>query len=233
MIDSLFKRAMNASPEDKKRQKGAFNRQHDKNEKERKATAPLSRVLLYSNLSQEDFKTKKFELFNRKDSCALQLLKNLTPEDKFGLCLHGDVGTGKTHLLKGFIIEHSTNFRTYSYFTSLHDLMNDFRANLDDLVHFKNKLFSYDVLVIDDVGAENTTDFVTAELTSIMDRMTVEGKMLLMSSNYTPTKLKEIYGFRIFDRMIEQIQFINCVGTTYRATIYRNNKKKLDERLKK
>jgi DNA replication protein DnaC len=231
---SLFKKALQASSEEKERQKKALESYVSEKEVERKLLAPLCKVLLDSNLSVKDYTKKRFSNFkkNSENEKSLNAILSISPSDDFGLMFHGDYGTGKTHLIKAYIIDSILNHNKKCRFYSLHDLMNEFKNNLDSLVEYKRKLFESDIIGIDDIGAEKTTEFVQAELTSIMDTMTDEGKILLMSSNLKPIEMKAIYGQRIYDRMIAAMQFIHCKGTSHRQTIYLDNLEKLKKRTK-
>ncbi len=178
------------------------------------------RVVTNTNLKRNDVDTCTFEKIKDRgwNMEAYNTIRHWTPEKQWGLMLWGQVGTGKTQLVKALMIHWADKQGTSGLFLSLQQLMNEFRIHLDDLEAYKHKLLSADILVIDDFGAEKTTEFVQVELLSFIDKRIQKGKSLFMTTNYDKKRLKEIYDIRILDRLQQLMVWVGCDGESYRRT---------------
>jgi DNA replication protein DnaC len=104
-----------------------------------------------------------------------------------GLWLVGDVGTGKTTLamiVSKAAIEAGRSVAIYS----LPRLLNLIRAAIeteDGMMSFLERLVTVDLLHIDDLGAENTTDWVLEQLYSIVNSRYEDERAILVTTNLT------------------------------------------------
>ncbi len=122
-----------------------------------------------------------------------------------GLWLMGDVGTGKTTLamiVSKAALDAGRSVAIYS----LPRLLSLVRAAIDTdagMVGFLERLAAVDLLHIDDLGAENTTDWVLEQLYSIVNARYEAQRTILATSNLTPEKLSEQIGPRTVSRLEE------------------------------
>jgi DNA replication protein DnaC len=122
-----------------------------------------------------------------------------------GLWLFGDVGTGKTTLAMLVSKAGIAAGRSVAIY-SLPRLMNVMREAIgsdDGKLELLDRLATVDLLHLDDVGAENSTDWVLEQLYSIVNTRYEEGRSLVVTSNLDPDALAEQIGPRTVSRLIE------------------------------
>jgi DNA replication protein DnaC len=122
-----------------------------------------------------------------------------------GLWLFGDVGTGKTTLAMLVSKAGIAAGRSVAIY-SLPRLMNVLREAIgsdDGKLELIDRLATVDLLHLDDVGAENGTDWVLEQLYSIVNTRYEEGRSLVVTSNLDPDALAEQIGHRTVSRLIE------------------------------
>jgi DNA replication protein DnaC len=117
----------------------------------------------------------------------------------------GDVGTGKTALamlVSKAALEAGHTVAIYS----LPRLLNLIRESIeheDGVVGFLDRLSSVDLLHLDDVGAENKTDWALEQLYSIVNSRYEDGRSIVMTTNLDPSELGEQIGVRTVSRLVE------------------------------
>ncbi len=122
-----------------------------------------------------------------------------------GLWLVGDVGTGKTTLamlISKAALQAGRSVAIYS----LPRLLNLIRETIDSTegkLDFFDRLAAVDLLHIDDLGAENQTDWVLEQLYSIVNARYEAQRAILATTNLTPEKLAEQIGPRTVSRLEE------------------------------
>jgi DNA replication protein DnaC len=122
-----------------------------------------------------------------------------------GLWIQGDIGTGKTTLamlVSKAAIEADRSVAIYS----LPRLLNLLRESMEssggklDLI---DRLTDVDLLHIDDLGAENTTDWVLEQLYSIVNARYEAQRAIIATTNLMPDELSERLGPRTVSRLVE------------------------------
>jgi DNA replication protein DnaC len=104
-----------------------------------------------------------------------------------GIWFTGDVGTGKTTLAMLISKAALEAHRTVAIY-SLPRLLSMLRETFQDDAHFSlseliDRLCSVDLLHIDDVGAEQTSDWVLEQLYTIVNTRYEDGRALLLTTN--------------------------------------------------
>jgi DNA replication protein DnaC len=122
-----------------------------------------------------------------------------------GLWMQGDVGTGKTTLamiISKAAIDAGRSVAIYS----LPRLLNLLRESMDSdggMLDFLDRLSAVDLLHIDDLGAENRTDWVLEQLYSIVNARYEAERAIVATTNLMPDELSERLGPRTVSRLVE------------------------------
>jgi DNA replication protein DnaC len=122
-----------------------------------------------------------------------------------GLWLQGDVGTGKTTLamlVSGAALDSGRSVAIYS----LPRLLNLLRESMDSdggMLDFMDRLTAVDLLHLDDLGAENQTDWVLEQLYSIVNARYEAERAIVATTNLMPDELSERLGARTVSRLVE------------------------------
>jgi DNA replication protein DnaC len=122
-----------------------------------------------------------------------------------GLWIQGDVGTGKTTLamlVSKAALDAGRSVAIYS----LPRLLNLLRESMDSesgMVSFMDRLTAVDLLHIDDLGAENQTDWVLEQLYSIVNARYEAERAIVATTNLMPDELSERLGPRTVSRLVE------------------------------
>ena len=121
-----------------------------------------------------------------------------------GLWLMGDVGTGKTTLamiVSKAALDAGRSVAIYS----LPRLLSLIRAPIDTeagMVGFLERLAAVDLLHIDDLGAENTTDWVLEQLYSIVNTRYEDERAMIVTTNLKYEDLIDQLGERTVSRLV-------------------------------
>jgi DNA replication protein DnaC len=122
-----------------------------------------------------------------------------------GLWIQGDVGTGKTTLamlVSKAALDAGRSVAIYS----LPRLLNLLREAMDSdqgKLDFLDRLTAVDLLHIDDLGAENRTDWVLEQLYSIVNARYEAEQAIVATTNLMPDELAERLGPRTVSRLVE------------------------------
>ena len=137
------------------------------------------------------------------------------------LCFYGTVGTGKTFLSSciagrlldgGFAVIYYTAgdlFDTLSQYAFDH-------KNKDELRFLRTDLSACDLLIIDDLGAELSTNFSTPQLFSLLNGRHQSRKATIISTNLTLGEMLERYSERIFSRISLYFELLRFSGADIR-----------------
>jgi len=167
------------------------------------------------------------ESLRRAKARAVKLADAFPAVDR-GLFLEGPPGVGKTHLAVA-VLRHvvaATSARALFYDTR--DLLRVIRSTYDPIVRTTEievlrPVMHADLLVLDDLGAEKTTEWVEETLNLIVNTRYNERRVTVFTSNYpdipdetdTNSLLCRI-GFRMRSRLHEMCDFLELRGADYR-----------------
>ncbi len=159
--------------------------------------------------------------------------------EEFGLesiLLWGIPGNGKSHLAAAI---HNQLHREGKVvvFVSMPDLLkkikNTFgKGNTESEEKILKALNICDLLIIDDIGAEKTSEWVQEIIFLIIDNRYRRNKPVMATSNLEPKELAGQIGKRSYDRIVEISQSIENKASSYRREVAKNRLSKFDHLLK-
>jgi DNA replication protein DnaC len=146
---------------------------------------------------------------------VMDYLKNFKATDS-NMLFYGSSGTGKTFLSnciakdlldKGFLVVYRT----------ADDLIHDLkRIKFENDSNLEDMLLNCDLLVLDDLGTEQITDFSSTELFNFLNKKLLMNKKMLISSNYALEKLSRTYSERITSRLFGNFNLFKFYGDDIR-----------------
>ena len=129
------------------------------------------------------------------------------PDHGRSLLFLGNVGSGKTFLadcIAKALLDRSFSVVYFSAFRLFEFLADTVFRNEDAYerdIRYSN-IYDSDLLIIDDLGTENTNTFVAAQLFNILNERMLRKKSTIISSNLSLEKIKDIYSERSLSRII-------------------------------
>lgn len=158
----------------------------------------------------------------------------------FGLesiLLWGVPGNGKSHLAAA-VHNHLRKKGKVVVFVSMPDLLkkikNTFnKGNNESEEQILKALNICDLLIIDDIGAEKTSDWVQEIVFLIIDNRYRRNKPIMATSNLEPKELAGQLGKRSYDRILEVSQPIENQATSYRREVAKKRLSKFDHLINK
>lgn len=188
----------------------------------------IEKLFSISNLG-ERFSKSIFESFldrNGSDTAykvAVKYVKTFKEWNGESLLLWGEPGNGKTHLAAAIVNELSKKGYIV-VFQSVPELLQRIRStfnseNKENETQIMRALLECDLLILDDIGAEKTTEWVEEKLFNIIDGRYRKELPTLYTSNLEPKELKNQVGKRSYDRMVETSLTVKNEAASYRREI--------------
>lgn len=135
-----------------------------------------------------------------------------------GLLFYGDVGTGKSYAAAA--IANELLYREVPVImTSFVKILNEIMKFEKDSSIYSEKLNAADLLVIDDLGVERSTDFSLEKVYDVIDSRYRSGKPIIITTNLDVGQMKncmDIRYNRIYDRIFEMCYPVRFDGTAWR-----------------
>ena len=136
------------------------------------------------------------------------------------LLLTGGTGTGKTHLMEAIGRQYLEQGSTVRYELLAHllgKLRDSFKFNDEESVIAPS--YKADVLLLDDIGLEKPSEWVTEQVTALIDERWRNNRLLVVATNETYETIEACYGPRIASRLYDTTGKVTQVFMT--ATDYR------------
>ena len=194
-------------------------------EEERRSRAEEVSRLRGLSLMDAKFRDSTFSTFrvNADNAYPLKLCKRYAEafdemeEKNQGLLFYGNPGTGKT-FSAACIANHLLEMRRPVIMTSFVKLIAELRNEADEegIIHRMNKA---DLLIIDDLGAERSTDYALERVYNIVDSRYRARKPMLLTTNLSLREMQttqDIRYARIYDRIFEVCFPVEFKGKSWR-----------------
>lgn len=179
-------------------------------------------------LEKENFHTLSYDFYQGEDLEHFQNTVNKCrnfiktfDSDYHNLFFYGTVGTGKSFLsgcIARELIEsgHSViYFSAAGLFETLSRNMFDYK-NKDDVLRFHEDLYGCDLLIIDDLGTEYTSNVAVSVFFSLLNERHLSQKSTIISTNLSLEDLRNRYSDRVFSRITNQYTICKFTGPDIR-----------------
>ena len=139
--------------------------------------------------------------------------------DYSNLLFYGESGNGKTFLSwciakelldKGYLVIYKTSS----------DLIRDLKEiSFNNNSFLEDLLIDCDLLIIDDLGAEQVTDFSTNELFNLINKKLLNNKKMIISTNLNLPDIEKTYTTRIYSRLVGNFKLLKFYGDDVRIKL--------------
>lgn len=195
----------------------------------------LADALRRTCFSESDGSAKeaRFEIDDKRNDRLSQAMRTYSDrwdemrEQNIGLLLYGPVGTGKSFYaacIANALIDREKPVSVLM--TSLSRIINAVQATFDGKQEYIDRIVSYPLLILDDVGTERTTEYALEQVYNIIDARYRTGKLLIVTTNTPIEKIKSpetLAQQRIYSRLLEMCQPVKVDGTDRRRDSVKRN----------
>lgn len=158
----------------------------------------------FSVVNTEKCTFEKDNGLNSKMDIAKNYVEKWTEmsEKNQGLLLMGDTGTGKTYMASAIanaLIEKEISVKIVNF-----EYINNELFDTQSKNRWLEKLKSYDLLIIDDLGSERDTSYSMENVFTVIDQRVNSGKPMIITSNIRIDDIdttKDLTKRRIYDRI--------------------------------
>lgn len=154
---------------------------------------------------------------------SYDFIKDFERKTQKNLLFYGAPGLGKTFLCTSIAKALMDDTKTVLYYSSseLFSHLSDYTFSRETFLKTSSKeiydlIMDTQLLIIDDLGSEMTNSFVINQLFNIINIREMHSRKLIISTNLSPKELNEIYGDRIFSRMVMHFDFYKFYGSDIR-----------------
>lgn len=192
---------------------------------------------LSSQLKDQSFKTFDFSLYSEEVDAAYGVSPRAHMKGILDKCIAfvnhfeatnqnllfwGAPGLGKTFLStciakelikKGYSVIYETAYQTFSMLEELKFKRTD---DTEKLKFKAEKLYTCDLLILDDLGSEFSTQYTNAALFDILNSRLITGKKTVINTNLSVSEIEQKYSERVASRILGHYVLLHFVGNDIR-----------------
>lgn len=162
----------------------------------------------FSKIDFEIFDKDKQEEIKNIYKVAKNFIDKFYEIDKQNIVILGNTGVGKTYLTD-CILNEAIKKDIFTLSQTAFSINNDFYAakfaNIKEREEIFEPYLTCDLLIIDDLGSEPKYDNTTIEgFYNILNERTRAGLKTIITSNYSPEQIQELYQERVFSRIFNK-----------------------------
>ncbi len=178
---------------------------------------------LFKDIEKDGKTVPVVKIMRRATEICMNFADNFSVE-KSNLILTGNAGTGKTYLSSCIANRVLENGKTV-YYTGAYKLFDTLEAikfgketdeNSFDVAKY---IYDVDLLIIDDLGTEFTTQFTGAAFFDIINSRLISGKSTVISTNLDLSGITRLYSQRISSRIMGDFKAITLLGSDIRPNL--------------
>lgn len=158
----------------------------------------------FAYLSYDYYQGEELESFQKIVKSSKEFINNFN-SDYRNFLFYGTVGSGKTFLsccIAKEIIELGYSVMFFSAIDLFRKMIHliDYKDNTR-LGNFLDSIYQCDLLIIDDLGTENNSDFFKLNLCDIINTRIDRKKPVIITTNLTEAEISGQYSDRVFSRI--------------------------------
>lgn len=208
-------------------------------EKKNRLNRLMSNSLMQGEVLKKSFENWDFTKGSKKmHGIAFKYTENfnMAKKNNLGLLIYGEPGNGKSYM--SFCIANRLLNKGYPVVcTSIDGLLNRIKQSFnrwgsEGENEILNSLVNADLLILDDLGTENKSEWGVSKVYNIIDARYRSNLPLIITTNLTVLELENIYGKRTIDRINEMCTFYRNDGPSIRKEIGSQKNKLWNEILK-
>lgn len=183
----------------------------------------------FSNFNLDIFSDKKFEDEDKSPKENISdiigyvedFIQDFDKNNGHNLLFYGTTGLGKTYMcncIAKALLDKNKIVIYQTAFTIL-DILEKrrFKKGISEISDYEyDLLFKADLLIIDDLGTELSNAFTNAEIFNIVNTRLLWGKKTIISTNFTPSEISEVYSDRVFSRIFDKFNPLRFFGDDLR-----------------
>lgn len=178
-------------------------------------------LLMYSDEVDASYGVSPREYMRKVLERAKDFVKDFEKTNE-NLIFMGPPGLGKTFLStciakellkKGYSVIYETAYRTFSM---LEELKFKRTEDAEKLKAKADKLYECDLLILDDLGSEFSSQYTTAALFDIINSRLITGKKTVINTNLTMPEIEKKYTERVASRIMGHFLAVQFIGSDVR-----------------
>lgn len=163
-------------------------------------------------------KEQIIEIYNT----SKKFIKNFQREEERNLLFFGGTGLGKTFMINCIAKELLDLGYTVVYQTApnILGIIEEYRfSKTENIIEAKKKydfILESDLLIIDDLGSENSNSYTNSEIFNILNTRNLNRKKMIISTNLSPGQISNAYTDRIYSRILDRFDNYMFIGKDLR-----------------